>query len=103
MRRRTATEWSSAPIAPSTLSCCRTNAATLRAFLVARTNHKRRFTSPKSREMLFDGSFPQFCAIGKLFDNSVLFQFCPSVLKPARFEILDRCFECRHLLPLGLK
>jgi hypothetical protein len=43
-------------------------------FLVARTNHERRFTGLKSREMLFDGSFPQFCSICKLFDDSVLFQ-----------------------------
>ena len=54
-------------------------------------------------EMLFNGSFPQFCAICKLFDDSMLFQFFPAVLKPARFEILDRRFECRHLLPLRLE
>jgi hypothetical protein len=38
-------------------------AADPRRFLVARTNHERRFTGPKPCEMFFDGSFPQFCSI----------------------------------------
>src|ERR1700719_3689795 len=53
----------------------------------------------KFREMLFDGSFPQFCSICKLFDDSVLFQFLPAVLEPASFEILDSGFERRNLMP----
>ena len=53
--------------------------------------------------MLFNGSFPQFCSIEKLFDDSVLLQFLPAVLKAARFEILDRRFEPWNLLPLRLE
>ena len=56
----------------------------------------------KPCEMLFNGTFPQFCNICKLFDYSVLFQFLPAVLKPARFEILDRRFERRNFLPLSI-
>jgi hypothetical protein len=53
--------------------------------------------------MLFNGTFPQFCNICKLFDYSMLFQFLPAVLKPAGFEILDRRFERRNFLPLRLE
>jgi hypothetical protein len=62
--------------------------------------HYRRFTGPERLEVLLDRSFPQFYAIGDLFDDSMLFKFLPAGLEPPRFQILDRGLQCRHLLPL---
>ena len=71
--------------------------------LMARGNHERRFAGSESTEVLHDRSFPQFCAIGDLFDDSKVLQLLPTCLESACFQILDRRFQCRHFLPLRLK
>ena len=54
-------------------------------------------------EVLLDGSFSHFYAIGELFDDSNLLQLLPAGLEPPYFQILNCSFECRNLLPLRLK
>jgi hypothetical protein len=71
--------------------------------LMAKGNHKRRFAGSPRFEMLLDRPFPQFHAIGDLFDDSIVLQLLPARLKPPCFQILDRCFQCGHLLPLRLE
>jgi hypothetical protein len=56
---------------------------------------------------------PARCCSTALFRNSAASvnslmtlccsKFLPGVLEAARFEILDRRFECRHSLPLRLE
>jgi hypothetical protein len=65
--------------------------------------HERRLTGPEHLEVLLDSSFPQFYAIGELFDDSMVLQFLPAGPEPPRFQILDRGFQCGHLLSLRLE
>jgi hypothetical protein len=39
---------------------------------MARGNHERGFAGSESAEVLLDRSFPQFYAIGDLFDDSIM-------------------------------
>jgi hypothetical protein len=71
--------------------------------LMARRNHKRRFAGPACLEVLLDRSFAQLYVIGDLFDDSIVLQLLPAGPEPSRFQILDREFQCRHLLPLRLE
>jgi hypothetical protein len=48
--------------------------------LVARRNHKRRFTGPECLEVLVDCSFPKYFTIDDLLNDSMALQLVPAGL-----------------------
>jgi hypothetical protein len=48
--------------------------------LMARRNHKRRFTGPERLEALLDRSFPKCFTIHNLFNDSMALQLVPAGL-----------------------